>query len=469
MIERVPMNRSFIGVTILLLMAAFSGTSFADKPADPQAIPAVRSVLNLISGLPGRGRLIAGQQIGMNEGANTYGALAGYPRYVEAFDSTASKIGLVGADYSYSWKPFKGQLHDVNQPLITHWNGGGLVTVMYSMRNPWTGGTSNDQGGVNLAELLQRGTAANRAWLDQLDEAAEGLLELQAKGVVVLWRPFHELNGSWFWWGYNPGSSTTAANLWRYLFTYFTATKGIHNLLWVYAATTWESSKQGGVLDCYPGDAYVDIVGLDIYKDAFTNTDIASCNQLLTTGKPFIIAEFGPGNSTGAAGAYDYTNLLSEITGKLPRTSYFLCWSDWNAQDTQFKSLISNRNSLELLRNPVFLSRRDIASSLAPASADREQAVLPAALTLSQNYPNPFNSTTIIPFSLDKESLINIRIYNIIGQIVTKLGGRKFSKGSGALVWKGLNSTGSAVPAGIYVYVLTVDGKSCARTMMLLK
>ena len=49
--------------------------------------------------------------------------------------------------------------------------------------------------------MLTNGTDENYIWLDQLDTMASFLLQLQAQKVPVLWRPFHEANGAWFWWG----------------------------------------------------------------------------------------------------------------------------------------------------------------------------------------------------------------------------------------------------------------------------
>ena len=69
-------------------------------------------------------------------------------------------------------------------------------------------------------------------WMHELDILAAGLGELQDAGVVVLWRPFHEVNGDWFWWGGK--KPETFIRVWRHMFDYFTKTKKLNNLLWVY-------------------------------------------------------------------------------------------------------------------------------------------------------------------------------------------------------------------------------------------
>ena len=84
--------------------------------------------------------------------------------------------------------------------------------------------------------------------------AAE-LKKLAAAGVPVLWRPLHEAEGGWFWWGAK--GPEPFKGLWRLMFDRFTRTHGLHNLIWVFTA--------GNKPEWYPGDAYVDIVGADSY------------------------------------------------------------------------------------------------------------------------------------------------------------------------------------------------------------
>ena len=96
--------------------------------------------------------------------------------------------------------------------------------------------------------------------MEELDTLAAGLKQLQDAGVVVLWRPFHEMNGDWFWWG---GKNPEAfINVWRHMFDYFTKTRGLNNLLWVYGPNHGKKTAA-----YYAGDGYTDVVGLDAYTD----------------------------------------------------------------------------------------------------------------------------------------------------------------------------------------------------------
>jgi len=110
---------------------------------------------------------------------------------------------------------------------------------MYNPANPKGGGLRDK--GVNIAELLQPDTDTHQRWMQELDLTAEGLKELKDAGVVVLWRPFHEMNGGWFWWGAKEPEQFIA--LWRHMFDYFSKTKSLDNLLWVYGPNHGQNTR----------------------------------------------------------------------------------------------------------------------------------------------------------------------------------------------------------------------------------
>lgn len=154
-------------------------------------------------------------------------------------------------------------------------------------------------------------TSSAGLWLkEDLDNLVSILKNLQDANIALLWRPFHEASGnsingdiSWFWWGAN--GATAYKQLWKTLYTYLQG-QGVHNLLWVWTTCTGYTDwgKGTGVLtdqDWYPGDEYVDIVGVDIYgsDDNKMNTDakrIAGIYQAITKqfpGKMVTLSELG--------------------------------------------------------------------------------------------------------------------------------------------------------------------------------
>jgi mannan endo-1,4-beta-mannosidase len=183
-----------------------------------------------------------------------------------------------------------------------------------------------------------------------MDILAQGLQELKDNGVVVLWRPFHEMNGGWFWWGGQ--DPQTFHKLWRQMFDYFTKTKKLDNLIWVYGPNHGPKTAA-----YYAGDRYVDLVGLDAYTDFVDRGHIKGYDEVVALGKPFGFSEFGPHGPQNPPGDYDYRKLIAGIMKDFPRTTYFLCWNGrW--------SIGRNNHGKELLEHPWIVNREDLPRSL---------------------------------------------------------------------------------------------------------
>jgi len=94
----------------------------------------------------------------------------------------------------------------------------------------------------------------------------------------------------------------------------------------------------------------------------------------------------------------------------------------------------------------------------------------PYQFTLSQNYPNPFNAQTTISYHLDKEAIVSLHIYSIMGHLVLSLVNKETQKaGEHKYSWEGMDSTDNTVSTGIYFYELYVDGTKQSKAMILIK
>lgn len=114
------------------------------------------------------------------------------------------------------------------------------------------------------ADYILEGGEYNPQYNAYLDIIAEYALALQDKKVPILFRPFHENSGGWFWWGTSTSADSYRA-IWRYMVNYLQA-KGVHNLLYVYSPNG-PIDNESDYLSRYPGDAYVDVLGFDYYDD----------------------------------------------------------------------------------------------------------------------------------------------------------------------------------------------------------
>ena len=324
-------------------------TLMAAEPANPKANEAARKVLNYFHELSARTegkRILSGQFSDFGNGANL--------RIMERIhEKTGHWPALIGVDYA----DFpRGSLTTKrpNEVAINYWKQGGLVTVMAHMYNPANpkGGGLRDKG-VNVADLLKEGTETHTRWMAELDLAADGLLELKQAGVVVLWRPFHEMNGGWFWWGAQDFDAFV--QVWRHMFGYFTETKGLDNLLWVYGPNHGQNTAK-----YYAGDAYVDIVGLDAYTDFIDPEHIRGYKEISALPKPFGFTEFGPHGSQNPPGDYDYRRFIEGLEKNFSKTCFFM---SWNAR----WSLATNQFTRELLESPLILNREDLPKGLVPS------------------------------------------------------------------------------------------------------
>ena len=330
------------------------------RPANPDASPAVTALLQYLKRLPEQpdGRVLAGQNIGhANEDL-----VAAYAKYFTGLRKATGQVpAVLGIDYGYSQLPPKGMAR-ANQLLIQHWLEGGLVTASMSPGNPWTGGALRDRstGSADTKDLVTPGTEAYKRWHAQLDHVAEALAQLRDAGVVVLWRPLHEMNGDFFWWSAGKDRGWAQPQefraLWRDMFDYLTREKRLNNLLWVYAPTVQSNEGVKPVLHYYPGDDVVDVVGLDYYENTMDRVNLGgSYQQLVALGKPFAFTEVGPAFWLGAhpRGRFDTRLVIEGIRNKYPATTYFVFWQGWDSMLLNVKmGLVDNLYARELLNDP---------------------------------------------------------------------------------------------------------------------
>lgn len=345
--------------------AAAEETASHRQTADPAASEATRAILRYWAALPQRSenRVISGQFLGHAERKSNLGsAQEAYDRLVAGLhEETGLWVALIGADYGLLMEQNEPvDLSATNAPLISHWQKGGLVTVSWHARNPWTGANSRDNTITgHFSDLLKPGTPVNAVWMKELDQVADALAELQQAGVTVLWRPFHEWNGRSFWWA-QPRTARQQREIWRHMFGYFTGQKGLHNLLWVYSPLPQNSKVVRAEGEGYPGSAYVDMVGLDIYDPEIKIE--AAYKRLLKAapGKPVWLTEFGPFKGSQARKNpelldphFDYMRLIEAIQHKYPQMTGFQAWNrSW--------SLAGQKNAKQLLEHPWVANLDDL-------------------------------------------------------------------------------------------------------------
>lgn len=141
--------------------------------------------------------------------------------------------------------------------------------------------------------MLTVGTELNTLWKKQLDKIAVHLKVLQEAGVPVLWRPYHEMNGVWFWWCDHPGDDGFK-RLWISMFKYFTEEHKLRNLIWVWNTNAPRDIPGDEAFDYelfYPGDQYVDVLAADVYRRDYKQSHHDDLKNL--SDKPIALGEVG--------------------------------------------------------------------------------------------------------------------------------------------------------------------------------
>lgn len=152
----------------------------------------------------------------------------------------------------------------------TVYRTGGVNTISWHSFNPVD--TTQSSKGTLVDSTINK-LFANTVYLNRyktwLDKIATFMLSLTADNgelIPVIFRPFHELNGDWFWWGRSHCSPEEYIQLWRFTVDYLRNTKGVHNLLFAYSTDKFYAMAE--YMERYPGDDYVDIMGFDTYDKA---------------------------------------------------------------------------------------------------------------------------------------------------------------------------------------------------------
>ncbi|MDO8523578.1 MAG: glycosyl hydrolase [bacterium] len=389
------MNKNNLSLTVIAISLAFSFVLVSHASAANQFTNNKQGLINYLAGLPNKSdnRVISGSYV-------SAGGRGGIDTIQTVFDQTGIWVGILGMEYT-KWNGIANYAQ-ANPVLIDYWNNGGLVSITEHFYNPdpLYDGSKGVYGRTTypFPAVYTPGNAIYTNFVSELDRIATGFKQLQDAGVVVIFRPLHEMNGGWFWWG--SANQGDFINLWKFTYNYFTVTKGLNNIIWLYNPNYVYGALRGA-LYYYPGSQYVDLVGTDIYCD-----DPALCAggyaDLLTTNKPFILGEFGPKQNTCTSNCgYDYTRLINGIKQALPKSVGFIAWTGANF------GMSINQNVLQLLNDPLVLNRGELGGGTAP----------PAPTPGSSTCSNLLNSSLAVPtsfaasfnwFTNAKELLMNV-------------------------------------------------------------
>ena len=169
--------------------------------------------------------------------------------------------------------------------VVDRFAHGAVNVLSWHVNNPVSGGNAWDTTAA-VPAILPGGAqhAQYRAWLDRVAAFATSLRAPGPNGgrlVPVVLRPFHEMSGSWFWWGGRHATPSEYRQLWQFTVTYLRDVKGVHNVLYAYSPDVFDTPD--AYLTRYPGDAYVDVLGYDDYGSVRTPATRAQMTERMRT------------------------------------------------------------------------------------------------------------------------------------------------------------------------------------------
>jgi hypothetical protein len=296
----------------LVAAGILAGSSLSAAPdAVAGDIQAKKSaILSYITQLPAQKKTLVGVQVNEYE---VYIDCTSADRLAEQTGKRPAVLGLELMN-AISYPPYPTYLID---RAVTQSAAGGLVTMAWHQRNPvevcqrgeYYECAKKAMTPETLKAVLTPGTKENALWLADVRAMAKTLHKLRDAGVVVLFRPYHEMNGGWFWWG----KQDALPELWDALYDELVVREKLDNLIWI-----WSVDRDApDAARYFPRRHKPDIVGTDMYENDANTSKFAAAQATLTRlggNAPFAVTETG---QAPGAKVLDETN-----------PAYVLLWGD---------------------------------------------------------------------------------------------------------------------------------------------
>jgi mannan endo-1,4-beta-mannosidase len=265
--------------------------------------------------------------------------LVGLTRLAGVLKMTRHYPAVFSQDFGFSepgtWDGINYRQRIVDDAILRH-EEGFIINLMWHAVRPTDDEPvdfkTSIQGRLTDAqwtELLTPGSPLNERWKSQVDVIAFFLKQLRDAHVPVLWRPYHEMNGDWFWWGGRPGADGFR-KLYRMLYDRLVRFHRLNNLIWVFGGNEIRG-EVGDYADYFPGHDEVDVLATDVYSTHYDGKDYEAL-LALAGGKPIGLGEVGalPG---------------VDVLQREPRWAWFVAWGDlngaWKERDAILKTYTS--------------------------------------------------------------------------------------------------------------------------------
>ena len=307
-----------------------------DGPSDPDATAETSALFHNLRAISDEATMF-GHQDDLAYGVDWFGE----PGRSDVFETAGSYPAVTGWDlggieHGNRQSLDRIEFDDMRALMITSFERGAVQTASWHLDNLATGGDSWDYRG-ELHELLPDGDHHELfvAALDRLAEFVTSIVTVDGVPVPIVFRPFHEMNGDWFFWGARDRDDFI--DLWRFTVTYLRQTRDVHQLLYCYAPDRFDSTAE--LARYYPGDEWVDVIGFDDYDSVARPVSLGRFARRLRRTVEFADAggKIAALTETGEEGVPDpdwWTDVLLEGLRRDPvgaRVAWALVWRNANA------------------------------------------------------------------------------------------------------------------------------------------
>jgi mannan endo-1,4-beta-mannosidase len=362
--------RTIPAILIILMLTLFASSQTIDKKATKETDALFRN-LNELS----KNHTLFAHQSATEYGHGWYGD----ENRSDVKSVCGSHPAMVGVDFGGFSAPNPEALNRFKETLRKNvtdtYNRGGVTTVAWHFPNPVSDGGFYWKDSVSLpaVKYIIPGGEANEKYkriLGEIGDWANNLKGSDGKLVPVIFRPYHEFDGGWFWWGEPHCTKEEFVSLWRITVSYLRDSLGVHNFLYAFSPDNRFTTEEK-YLERYPGDDWVDMLGMDDYGDMGRDRkapDVASAKLKIISDYAIKKGKLAAFTETGLESIPDTTwwteTLLKVMKKDNMQLCYVLVWRNDSQSPTHyyapFPGHISVPNFLEFYNDPYTLFENDL-------------------------------------------------------------------------------------------------------------
>lgn len=313
-----------------------------DKNASTETAALFYNLRNL-----GKSKTLIGQQDAFNSFYQNSGSS-------DIKKTTGNDPGILGSDFMFitdkdnpsnNW--YVQQENKIIQDTKDAYAKGMINTFCWHLREPYNeksfySADMTSEQRTDAFKSLAPGGKFNDWYKKKLDKVASvvsNLKDTNGKQIPIIFRPFHEFDGNWFWWGANYCTAEEYISVYRFTVNYLRDTKNVHNILFAFSPDN-SYTTSSSYLSRYPGDDYVDVLGMDNYGDfdnkgtsgaSLANSKLKLISDLaISKNKIAALTETGykVTSTTPAINNWFSTYLYDAITNNNLQIAYVMFWNN---------------------------------------------------------------------------------------------------------------------------------------------